>query len=88
MAKWGGTTKSVILRNMENLEWGWFFPFVDFCQLWYVYYPYFKKLLWKKLNKYVFFKWFETGSQLSQTDWLFYLFSIDLFFRYLHKCKV
>ena len=54
-------------RNWAECQWetcksqmggGWYFFYlsiVDFCQLWYVYYPYFKNLLWKnRINK--FFK--------------------------------
>ena len=45
----GGSGHSAIARDMESPipEWGDFL-FVEFGQLWCVYYPYFKKLLRKK----------------------------------------
>ena len=44
-AKQGGTGRRVIVINMQNPKCEWYFStsqFVDFCQLWYVYYSYFK----------------------------------------------
>ena len=54
MAELDGTGQSAIVGFMQKNPNGggggdihWNFQFVDFCEFWYVYYPYFKKLLWK-----------------------------------------
>ena len=46
IAKPGRTGQNTILRTMQKNQMGWYFYSVDFCQLWYVYYPYLEKK-WK-----------------------------------------
>ena len=73
---------------MQNLNVGnftHFFQFIDFCQLWYAYHPYFHKLLWKNgIN--IVVKLFKTGSHCGGQSVI--LVSHYLFVGHLHKCKV
>ena len=89
MAKPGRTGQSAIMRTIQKTEWGWyFFQFVDFCQLRYVHYPYFKKLLCKRntihilRNCYakpkgikIFLKRFKTGSYCESQSVLPFCFT-------------
>ena len=48
MEKTGGTGQSAKMRKIQKTGWGdilSIFQFVDFCQLSYFYFPYFKELL-------------------------------------------